>query len=635
MVSRFCVISFLVICAIVVPPNANAQVEAVKNVIVMISDGCSINHILATNYWQGTSQVYQSFPAQFYMGTYSQDDIEKTAPEPPYDPVKAWEDFGYMLLRPTDSASAATAMSTGVKTYDTRINIGPRGDTLFTVTERATQLGKSTGVVTSVPWSHATPAGFVAHNISRNDYVGIAQEMLASDLDVIMGCGHPYFNDDHEPVTPSAPDDWKYVGGQAQWDALANGQTDWALVQDHADFLALINNPNPPAQVCGTAQCRTTLQEARSLVAGEGANQSALPYSAPRNDVPTLEEMTRGALNVLDENPRGFFLMVEGGAVDWANHKNLLNRCIEEETEFNQAVEAVVAWVETNSNWDESLLIVTSDHETGYFWGPGSGEPNLFTAIVDSGTGHLPGGQYYSKHHSNGLVPLYAKGASSEFFRLLADEFDPVRGAYIDNTEIATLLFSYYNENLAARLSAFQAIAYEDSVVISWGASLEKDNERFDLERDGALAATVKADNLPLGSSYSWVDSSVQSGASYAYALYSESISGVRERLIGETVTVGGAESATVTTDALYGNYPNPFSAKTKTTFCYDVTPQSEVRLMILDLLGHPIAILANGPREAGRYEVSWDPADLPSGVYLCRMEVPGFTQTRKMVLVK
>ncbi|MFH1010792.1 MAG: alkaline phosphatase [bacterium] len=630
-VLEICVVLFALVCAVLA--SANAQPEMVKNVIVMISDGCGINHILATNYWHEASQVYQTFPVQLFMSTYSQDDIDKTAPEPPYDPAKAWADFGYLLLRPTDSASAATAMSTGVKTYDTRINIGPTGDTLFTVAQRATQLGKSTGVVTSVQWSHATPAGFVAHNISRSDYVQIAQEMLASDLDVIMGCGHPYFNDNHMPVTPSESKDWKYVGGQAQWDSLINGQTDWELIEGRAEFLALMNRPNPPARVCGTAECRTSLQEARSRAAGEGANLPALPYSAPRNDVPTLEEMTRAALNVLDENPRGFFLMVEGGAVDRAGHDNMLNRCIEEQTEFNEAIEAVVEWVETNSHWNETLLIVTSDHETGYLWGPGSGEPNSFVEMIDNGAGNLPGGHYYTTHHSNSLVPLFAKGASSRSFDLLANEFDPVRGAYIDNTEIGTLLFSYYRENLAARLSGFQVIAYCDSVVIRWATSFERNNDRFEMERDGVVAAAVKADNRPMGSSYCWVDSSVRSGASYSYSLYSTNIGGVRERLTRETATVGGAETAAISTYALYGNWPNPFNTKTK--LCYDVTPQGEVRLMILDLLGRSVATLANGLHDVGRYEVTWEPADLPSGVYVCRMEAPGFVQTRKMLLVK
>ena len=443
-----------VLCAVLfAAPDARAGRENVKYVFMMIADGWGINHVNATNYWEGAgSQSYQNFPTHFYMSTYSQSGIDAAAPDPAYDVRVAWTDFNYMMLRATDSASSATAMSTGVKTYDYRINIDPSGYPLFIVTERAKELGKSVGVVTNVAWSYSTPAGYVAHNVSKNNYTQIAQEMIESDADVMMGCGHPNFNDNHEPVTPSIPSDWQYVGGEIQWNNLIGGSTDWTLIQSRAEFQALITDPNPPVKVCGTAECRQTTQEKRSLVAGEGANGSALPYAAPLNDVPTLEEMTRGAINVLDENPNGFFLMVEGGAIDWANHSWLLNRCIEEMIEFNDAVDSVIAWVEANSNWDESLLIVTGDHECGYLWGPGSGTPATFNEIIDNGAGNLPGGWYYSTGHSNSLIPFYSKGTGGGWFSVCADETDPVRGLYIDNTEIADIIFCHYDECFTSRL---------------------------------------------------------------------------------------------------------------------------------------------------------------------------------------
>ena len=88
--------------------------------------------------------------------------------------------------------------------------------------------------------------------------------------------------------------------------------------------------------------------------------------------VPGLATMTEGALNVLDNDEQGFFLMVEGGAIDWAAHANQTGRTIEEEIDFNKAVDAVIYWVQRNSNWSETVLIVTGDHETGTLYGPGS-----------------------------------------------------------------------------------------------------------------------------------------------------------------------------------------------------------------------------------------------------------------------
>ena len=145
--------------------------------------------------------------------------------------------------------------------------------------------------------------------------------------------------------------------------------------------------------------------------------------------------MTKAALNILDDNPNGLFLHVEGGAVDWANHDKQGGRMIEEQIDFNNAVQAVVDWIETNSSWEESLLILTADHECGLLWGPDS--YNIaYDPIVDNGQGNMPGLMYNSGSHSNSLVPVYAKGVNSELFDTFADEYDPIRGYYIDNTEI-------------------------------------------------------------------------------------------------------------------------------------------------------------------------------------------------------
>ena len=102
-----------------------------------------------------------------------------------------------------------------------------------------------------------------------------------------------------------------------------------------------------------------------------GGDRAAGPFVVPyTSSVPDLATMTRGALNVLDDDPDGLFLMVEGGAVDHAAHVGQSGRLIEEELAFDDAVDAVVAWVEARSSWSETLVIVTGDHETGYRWGP-------------------------------------------------------------------------------------------------------------------------------------------------------------------------------------------------------------------------------------------------------------------------
>jgi len=418
----------------------------IKNVIVMISDGMGYNQMLAGDYFQyGATgeQVYQQFPVRTAMSTYS---VYGS-----YDPLAAWGLFDYAKNAPTDSASAATAMSTGVKNQDGVIGVDVNGKPLYHVAQRAEVLKKSTGVVTSVEWSHATPAGFVAHNASRNNYAAIATEMINdSGTDVIMGAGSPLYDDNGAPV--AAPSQYKYVGGVDTWNALVNGTAGgdadgdgdadpWTLIQSKSQFERLAYADKTPARVCGTARSATTLQQSRA------GNTMAAPYTVPMNaNVPDLAIMTKGALNVLDANRKGFFLMVEGGAVDWAGHANQPGRTIEEQVDFNEAVEAVCRWVRRNSSWDETLVIVTGDHETGYLWGPGSGADatgkGTWVPLVNNGEDAVPAMQFNSGDHTNSLIPFFAKGEGARQLRAAAKRVDPVRGKYLDNTAIGNVILS-------------------------------------------------------------------------------------------------------------------------------------------------------------------------------------------------
>ncbi len=114
--------------------------------------------------------------------------------------------------------------------------------------------------------------------------------------------------------------------------------------------------------------------------------------------------------------------------------------------DFLAAVNAVVRWVETNSNWDETLVILTADHETGLIWGPNSASV-AFDPIVDHGKGNLPGMKYNYKSHSNSLVPLYARGPGSQRFEKLLRGTDRTAaakfgfpGRYVENTTVAAVV---------------------------------------------------------------------------------------------------------------------------------------------------------------------------------------------------
>ena len=122
----------------------------------------------------------------------------------------------------------------------------------------------------------------------------------------------------------------------------------WTLIERRTDFQQLAVGATPQ-RLLGIPQVAKTLQQGRS------GDPHARPYAVPLlKTVPTLTVMTRAALNVLDNDPDGFFLMIEGGAVDWASHDNQSGRMLEEQLDFDRTVAAVVRWVENHSSWDET-----------------------------------------------------------------------------------------------------------------------------------------------------------------------------------------------------------------------------------------------------------------------------------------
>jgi alkaline phosphatase len=451
----------LILLALSCSQNTEKQ-KVPKNVIVLIGDGMGYNHVDATSiylYGETGKLVFEGREwLKVAQATYPA--VMRTEPQniyaAGYNPRAAWSDTAYLKRDYTDSGAAGTALSTGYKTYQSAIGTGVEGDTLKHMAELAKKLGKSAGVVSSVQLSHATPAGFIAHNENRRNYIEIARQMIIeSKLDVLIGCGHPMFDNDGKPAAEA---DYRYVGGAELWDQLnqvempasftldgkeffvadidGNGKPDaWTLVTDSVDFAALAYGRELPQRLLGIPQVHSTLQSSRS------GTEVVEPWKQAMNPkLPSLEQKTLAAVNVLSQNPNGFFLMAEGGAIDWAAHDNHPGRMIEEMYDFERSVAAVVEWVETNSSWDETLVIVTSDHETGFLSGNDS-DKQVMTPVLNHGKGVLPGMQWYSTDHTNSLVPVYARGKGSEWFNFFADEFDPVRGPFIQNTEVAKVVF--------------------------------------------------------------------------------------------------------------------------------------------------------------------------------------------------
>lgn len=442
-----------------------------KNVILMISDGAGFHTWNAASYFEFGElgrQAYDRFPVKTLMSTFPLNTSSKptndSTPKVTYDPAQAWStapgqgDLGgeitkkvypnvfagyeYVKKNYTDSAAAGTALAAGIKTYNNSINFDNMGKAVRMVSEVAKSAGKSAGVVSSVQISHATPAAFAAHNVSRNNYAEIGREMIEGGLcDVIMGAGHPMFDNDGRYRAPSADKAFQYVGGPETYFKAATGRTSYQWIETKTDFEKLARGDLQLAKpkVLGVAQAHNTLQFNRS---GEGMGKL-------NANVPDLATMSLGALQVLSRNDKGFFLMVEGGAVDWAAHANDTARIVEEQIDFNAAVRAVLGWVERNGGFEQNLVIVTTDHGNGIAYGPES-DRFAFQPVSNRGKGQLPDVHWHYDTHTNELVPVWAAGPGADQLVAASTREDPHTALvgwgdvrrYHDNTDLGRLLLA-------------------------------------------------------------------------------------------------------------------------------------------------------------------------------------------------
>ncbi|MBM3324853.1 MAG: T9SS type A sorting domain-containing protein, partial [Calditrichaeota bacterium] len=192
---------------------------------------------------------------------------------------------------------------------------------------------------------------------------------------------------------------------------------------------------------------------------------------------------------------------------------------------------------------------------------------------------------------------------------------------------------------LPVELTTFEAIAGDGQVTLHWRTESELDNDHFVLYKRKAREETFQILSQIPGHGtttephdYDYVDRWVQNGITYEYQISDVDITG-RETIYEQIVSATPNAAAIPTEFALYAPYPNPFNPVT--TIHYDVKETGLVSVKIFDVLGREVAALIQGTISAGSYSINWDAGDLPSGVYLCRMEAQDFAQTRKVVLLK
>ena len=288
--------------------------EEVKNVIFLIGDGMGTSYTSAYRYLKddpSTKFVDDTAFDPYLVGQ------QMTYPEDPSQNV-------------TDSASAATAMAAGIKTYNNAIAVDNDESEVKTVLEAAKEKGKATGLVATSEITHATPASFGAHDIARKNMNAIADDYYDElingkhKVDVLLGGGTDLFEREDRNLTEEFEEDgYSYV----------------------TDRQGLLNNKDK--QVLG-------------LFAPAG-----MPKMIDRDDsVPSLEEMTESAIDRLKKDKDGFFLMVEGSQVDWAGHDNDIVGAMSEMEDFENAFQAAIEFAKKDKN---TLVVATADHSTGGF----------------------------------------------------------------------------------------------------------------------------------------------------------------------------------------------------------------------------------------------------------------------------
>ena len=311
----------------------------------------------------------------------------------------------------TDSSAAGTALSTGEKTINGMLSIAPDSTTnLKSISYKIHEAGYSVGVMSTTPINHATPAAFFGHNIKRGNYYAIGKELPETGFEFFAGGGlyHPKGKEGDEAVS--------------LWDLIAEGG--YTLAYGYEDFKAK--------------------QDADHivLVQAEGAEEIC-PYALGRPEgALTLPQIVEAAITVLERNPKGFFLMAEGGLIDWTAHSQDLAGTIFEILDFDQAIAVADAFYARHP--EETLIVVTADHETGGLALGRKGYNYDLTVIdkVKNASASTDVEKYMSDpksidsineearvgwttySHCGGPVPVWAKGVGSEQFAARQDNTD-------------------------------------------------------------------------------------------------------------------------------------------------------------------------------------------------------------------
>jgi len=309
-----------------------------KNIILLIGDGMGLSQVSSAFYYKESRPNFQRFENIGLINTSS-------------------------TVKITDSAAAATSLSTGAKTYNGAIGVDSDTISKKIIVEIVSETGWNTGLIATSSITHATPASFFAHVKSRNMQEEIAAQLSASAIDFFAGGGLKFFENRKDGI------DYK---GQLK-------ESGFTVVTD-----SLLN------EVSSTNKYGFLLA------------QDGMPRKLNgRGDF--LPKATTLALDYFSQENESFFLMVEGSQIDWGGHENNEEYLVSELIDFDDAIGLALDFAEKDGN---TLVIVTADHETGGY-----------TLASDDGGYNEIKGAFSTGGHSTTLIPVFAYGPGSEAFR--------------------------------------------------------------------------------------------------------------------------------------------------------------------------------------------------------------------------
>ena len=330
-------------CGVLFPQNTQRP----KNIIILIGDGMGANYVSAA-ILNLPNNPFRKFTSIGFSITCAADKLV------------------------TDSAPGATALSTGYRTNYYYIGVDTLGNHLPTIFDEAERLNLSTGLVVTSTVTHATPAAFIAHTINRKEEKEIARQFTNKEIDVVIGGGAKYFNNDGASSS-----------GKCNFNILTENGYD--IYRNSEDFLA--SQPNNKFYA---------LLEEEQLKRANERNYS-------------LADLTKKALPLLSQNENGLILMIEGSQIDWGAHENNQEYTLSELNDFCGAINIALDFAEEDGN---TLVVVTADHETGGM-SINSGKPDGSEISM----------KFTTTGHTAEMVGVFAKGPGEELFRGVYDNF--------------------------------------------------------------------------------------------------------------------------------------------------------------------------------------------------------------------